>query len=233
MLLENSYHVVIRSLFEDANNDELRKQFASELKLSDIQSDFIVENLPVVLYHNLAEDEIEAVKPRLDSLMQAGVNYEITKNNVENATPMLWKSEMIIKALAKKNIAETESETMNETPEEIIINCPCASCGTVLKITKTKDGIEIKSISAATKNPLKFKTDELHEKKYSVEELENIVKAVENNVYGGIENIKDLPTKPEFTINFEDYGFKSFTDFMEYQDTLIANKSLDSWTGGN
>ena len=65
------------------------------------------------------------------------------------------------------------------------------------------------------------------------EELEKISKAVSENVFGGIERMQDLPTKPKFNIDFEDYGFKSIKHFMEYQNSLFVGNSLESWTGGN
>ena len=236
MLIEEKYNVVLRSFDGGASLDYLHKNICNELNLSEMQCRFILQNLPILLYQDLGEEDVELIKPRLDSLMQVGVNYEITTSKVNDLTPMLWKSEEIVEAVAKTQIADkdvTESDTMNNTTDDVVINCPCASCGSVLQITRDSTGVEIKSISSATKNPLQQKLVKMPRRKYTYEELENIIRAVEENVYGGIESLQDLPTKPEFSIDFTEYGFKSVTDFMEYQNSLMSSKSLDSWTGGN
>ena len=243
MILEsNTYNVVIRSIYEVTDNTELSKRLMEELKLNSNQCEYIINNVPVVLYKNITNDEVEVVKPRLDSLMQNGVNYEITQDIEENIAVFDWQNtvshnehkELEVEAAKEAEKPEiTEEPAESEVSNEIIIECPCASCGSVMKIVQTEEGIEITVLTSATKNPLSKKSNELSHRKYSNDELSKIRKAVSENVYGGIERMQDLPTKPKFSIDFEEYGFKSIKHFMEYQDSLIVGKSLESWTGGN
>jgi len=243
MILEsNTYNVVIRSIYVDADNAELNRRLTEELKLNESQCEFIINNVPVVLYKDIDIDEIEIVKPRLDLLMQNGVNYEITIENVDNIAAIDWSNNDSIKEQKEpeveapkiiENTVFSEEPEEPELSEEIFIECPCANCGSVMKILKTADCIEVTALTTATKNPLSKKSDELSHRKYTNEELEKISKAVSENVFGGIERMQDLPTKPKFNIDFEDYGFKSIKHFMEYQNSLFVGNSLESWTGGN
>ncbi|MCD4656569.1 MAG: hypothetical protein K8S87_03390 [Planctomycetes bacterium] len=240
MILENStYNVVIRSIYVDADSADLSKQLKEELKLSENQCAFVINNVPVVLYSNIGEDEVDIVKPRLDILMQSGLNCEITKESVDNIAVIDWSNTEMHKEHNDLEIempeepAKPDEPDETKQPEEIFIECPCTNCGSVMKILKTAEGLEISALTSATKNPLLKKTDELAHRKYSNEELAEIGKAVIENVFGGIERMQDLPTKPNININFEDYGFKSVKHFMEYQNSIFLGNSLESWTGGN
>jgi hypothetical protein len=234
MFFDNKHNVILRSVLDSTDHIELIKKICTELKLDEIQSTYILNNLPILLYQDINDEEIELVKPRLDTLMQSGVNYEITQDKVENINLMKWNIDKPINDKNQNDKKENKSANEVNTVEEVItIDCPCASCGSVLRIRKTTQCIEVKSITSATKNPLYKSTGNYPVKEYSDNDIENIKKAVANNVYGGIETIQDLPTKPEFNINFTDYGFNSVREFTQYQYSLMANKTLDSWSGGN